>query len=161
MNAVATINGDRISFDCPSCHQQYSWSTALPSVQDCVIRVDCDACGQAISVTNPAAQMDSRRAASEAESPQAIRPAAIPTGTRSADSTPVIGVIMGAMAGIPVSYFLQSGAFRAKVSLSEYLLNLPQLLGQYPGNLGPPIAVSCAICAAVGWFVASRVKSRE
>ena len=65
----------------------------------------------------------------------------------------VIGLLIGLAIGVPASYYLQSGMIRSKMSLGAYLTHLPELLQNYGGDVVPPLLLSCAVLAAVGWFL--------
>jgi hypothetical protein len=71
----------------------------------------------------------------------------------------LVGLIAGLIIGVPASYFLQSGMLRAKLSLGAYLNHLPELLSKSGGDVFPPLLISCAVLAVLGWFVGRRVGS--
>jgi len=73
------------------------------------------------------------------------------------DQNAVVGLLVGMMLGAPVSYFLQSGLVRAKMSLGSYLGHLPQLLAKYPQDMLPPVVISCAILGVAGWFIGRKM----
>jgi hypothetical protein len=72
-------------------------------------------------------------------------------------ATGLMGLIFGAILGVPASYFIQSGAVRAKMSLTAYLTNLPDLLAKYPGDMFPPVLISCAVFGVGGWFLGRKI----
>jgi hypothetical protein len=72
-------------------------------------------------------------------------------------ATGLMGLIFGAILGVPASYFIQSGAVRAKMSLTAYLTNLPDLLAKYPGDMLPPVLISCAVFAVGGWLLGRKM----
>ena len=69
------------------------------------------------------------------------------------------GLVIGLAIGLPASYFLQSGIIRAKLSLGAYLVHLPELMSKYPGDILPPVIISCVVLGVTGWFVGRRMSS--
>ena len=70
-----------------------------------------------------------------------------------------LGFVIGLFLGIPASYFLQSGVVRAKLSLGSYVGHLPELLTKYPGDMLPPVLISCAVLGFAGWFVGRLIRT--
>jgi hypothetical protein len=68
----------------------------------------------------------------------------------------LVGLILGILIGAPASYYLQSGIIRAKVPLGAYVQHLPELVKQYPGDMLPPVLISCFVLGIVGWFIGRR-----
>lgn len=69
----------------------------------------------------------------------------------------ILGTIAGFIIGVPASYFFQSGAIRAKLSVAAYLEHLPELLKAYPSDIFPPILLTCGIFALAGWLIGTRL----
>ena len=75
------------------------------------------------------------------------------------DARGLVGLVVGLLIGVPASYYLQSGMLRAKVSLGAYVTHLPELLSRYGGDVFPPLLLSCAVLAVLGWFVGRKTGS--
>ena len=70
-----------------------------------------------------------------------------------------LGLVIGLVLGVPGSYYFQSGALKAKMSLGSYLGNLPDLLSKYPGDVFPPLLICCALLGVAGWFIGRQMGS--
>jgi|BioPla2DNA2_1021312.scaffolds.fasta_scaffold55717_1 ABC-type multidrug transport system fused ATPase/permease subunit len=64
----------------------------------------------------------------------------------------LIGAIFGALLGVPVSYFMQSGALRAWVSLIQYISRLSECIQEVKGAQTTVIA-GIVITAIVGTVI--------
>lgn len=69
----------------------------------------------------------------------------------------VVFTIVGAILGIPISYYFQPSIVQNKLTLGQYLSNLPQILGDTTADFLTPVLLSCVICAialgVVGYFM--------
>lgn len=70
----------------------------------------------------------------------------------------IVGLFVGFLLGVPVSYFFQSEMIRAKLTLGSYLGHLPQLLSNYPKDMIPPVLLSCAVLGFIGWLVGRKLR---
>ena len=87
----------------------------------------------------------------------------------------LLGLIIGAILGVPVSYYFQSGLIRAFVSLPSYtvtaLESLPQMLTQdsqtsefaksIQSALTTPVYTSVAITAVLGLLLGLYLDNKE
>ncbi len=62
--------------------------------------------------------------------------------------TPILAFI-GALLGIPLSYYFQPEIVRAKLSLSEYLTHLPEIVTDESGAYIAPVILTVLISAMV------------
>jgi hypothetical protein len=67
----------------------------------------------------------------------------------------VNGMIVGVILGYPLSYYFQSGAVRAKISLGQYIQQCFEIIGNK--DLLPAVflgfVVAIGVCAAAGFFI--------
>ncbi len=61
----------------------------------------------------------------------------------------VLFSILGVLLGLPLSYFLQPGYVRAKLSLPDYVGAFPELLNTGEWRLIAPVIASCVVAALV------------
>lgn len=65
--------------------------------------------------------------------------------------------LIGALLGIPLSYYFQPDIIQSKLTLSEYLSNLPDVLRDDSGNYMVPVILSVILSALVlgivGYFM--------
>jgi hypothetical protein len=68
------------------------------------------------------------------------------------------GMIVGAILGYPVSYFLQSSMVRAKLSLPQYIVHVGDVLaeGELVGAVVLGFIVSIGAGAAIGYFMSKQ-----
>jgi hypothetical protein len=69
----------------------------------------------------------------------------------------VLFAIIGAVLGVPLSYYFQPAIIQSKLTLGQYLSNLPQILGDKSADFVTPVLLSCVICTLVlgivGYFM--------
>jgi hypothetical protein len=61
----------------------------------------------------------------------------------------VLFSIVGVVLGLPLSYFLQPGFVRAKLSLPDYVAAFPELFETGEPRLIAPVIVSCVVLALI------------
>lgn len=62
--------------------------------------------------------------------------------------TPLFAII-GCIFGLPMSYYFQPDIIQSKLTLSQYIGKLPDVLGDSSGNYVMPVVMSCVIFALV------------
>ena len=75
---------------------------------------------------------------------------------------PLLGAFIGAIVGLPVSYYFQSELIRAKVSLPQYLeavFTEWNELGQYDAQ--SPVIFGIVLCAIIGGVVGAILGRRS
>ena len=74
-----------------------------------------------------------------------------------------IGLLVGVLAGYPISYFFQSGALRAKMSLGDYITKIDDIFGSKdlaPTAIGTWIA--CVIlCPVIAILIGQLLTSKK
>lgn len=69
----------------------------------------------------------------------------------------LIGLVLGIVLGLPLSYYAQPDIVQMKVTLPKYLAKLPRIFEGADPNYVTPIALTCFVCAlvlgAVGFFI--------
>lgn len=76
----------------------------------------------------------------------------------------VIGAIAGALLGYPLSYYFQSAALRAKVSLGEYITHFSEITNskELQSSIFVGFAVAIVVCTALGyWFGSVQDQKRK
>lgn len=77
--------------------------------------------------------------------------------------TPIFAII-GALLGIPLSYYFQPDIIQAKLTLSSYLSHLPELLADDSADFVTPVILSVFLCAfvmgIVGYFMDQASKKK-
>lgn len=72
--------------------------------------------------------------------------------------------LIGLVLGVPMSYYFQPGLVRAKLSLTQYIGKLPELLGAEGGQFISPIVMSCLLFAiaggVIGYFMDQAARSK-
>ncbi|HEX7681632.1 MAG TPA: hypothetical protein VF713_26150 [Thermoanaerobaculia bacterium] len=65
------------------------------------------------------------------------------------------GLVVGFLAGYPLSYFFQSRALQAKLSLGQYIQNFDKILGDSSlvGTVILGFIVSIGVCGLVGFLI--------
>jgi hypothetical protein len=69
----------------------------------------------------------------------------------------MIGFLLGAAVGVPLSFFFQSGLVRASVGLGDYVMNFRNVWTRV--ETGMTARVSVILCGVAGAVVAGLVKS--
>lgn len=75
---------------------------------------------------------------------------------RSGNHLP-FGLVVGVLAGYPLSYFFQSRALQSKLSLGQYIENFPKILGD--SSLVGTVFLGFVVSVAVGAFIGFLVKT--
>lgn len=77
----------------------------------------------------------------------------------------VLGALVGAVLGVPLSYYAQPGSIQMKLTLPEYLARLPTVFEKANLDYIFPIILTCVLCALVfgvaGYFVGQSKRSTE
>lgn len=73
-----------------------------------------------------------------------------------------LGLLIGIIAGIPVSYLFQPKPLQNKLSMGDYITHLPDLIERVAKNPDESrilitLVVSCVICGMIGIAVAKRI----
>lgn len=65
------------------------------------------------------------------------------------------GLFGGLILGYPVSYYFQSGALRAKLSLGQYIAKASEIVGheELRSAIVIGIVVAIAVCVGAGFFI--------
>lgn len=72
-------------------------------------------------------------------------------------SSTLLGLLLGAALGLPLSYYAQPGLVQMKFSLPEYLGQLPRIFEGADPDYVAPVLLTCLVCAlvlgALGFFI--------
>jgi len=75
----------------------------------------------------------------------------------------VVGVLIGALLGYPLSYYFQPGALRAKHSLGKYIAHFSEIIGE--SELQSAIFIGFLVAmgagAGIGWLVQNARRSAK
>ncbi|MEA2016875.1 MAG: SHOCT domain-containing protein [Campylobacterota bacterium] len=68
------------------------------------------------------------------------------------------GAVVGAILGVPISYYLQASWIQEKITLGKYITKLPEIIQN--SELLPTLVVSMVVCGIIGIVVVTFM-SRE
>lgn len=61
--------------------------------------------------------------------------------------------LIGLVLGVPLSYYFQPDVIKSKLSLTQYLGHLPEILRDSSGDYVFPVILSCVLTALAGGIV--------
>lgn len=133
---------------CPKC------GTSVGDRHDYTL---CSKCGEPLpTVVAVEERLDHERSEST-EAGQSSSP------TAGSASPILVGALVGAVLGYPLSYYFQPGGFRAKISLGQYIERLSDVVGddelQSAVFIGFLVAIGAG--AGIGWLIQNARQSAK